>query len=247
MSGDGARDWLDQSADPTAQTMAPVSSSGTTSGPPSIRSTTPATRIPAPATATVSPTMLPMSVGRRDDVFSVGHQGGRELGEEPRIRGGLPVAEVALEVEAHRDDLGGRRHRQELHLGEIHPTVGGPMGPEEVPVDLHDPVSLEHAVGRVTVVLEAHEVHRSVGSVRCLNAATGEVIWSTTIDEGARQSPVVVHGVLFTSTRFSHVVAIDVSNGTLIWSRDIEGQGGSPVVVDDAGVTHYPGESGARN
>ena len=87
----------------------------------------------------------------------------------------------------------------------------------------------------------------SGGHVRCFEAATGNIVWEKQLSGGVLRDTVVVDGVLFTATTDKFIVALDASTGNTLWSKEFAEQSGLLTVVDDAGVTHYPSESGMRN
>ena len=94
--------------------------------------------------------------------------------------------------------------------------------------------------------------------VLCLDANTGETIWSVDAGEfvqaelgdgGPRSTPTVVEGLVFTTTSQALLLALDAGDGALIWKRDLTEMGPSPrfgyassALVDDGVVILEVGE-----
>ncbi len=74
----------------------------------------------------------------------------------------------------------------------------------------------------------------SDGKVYCLNAATGALIWNSTISNGVTPSPAVVDGRVYVGTwGDDRVYCLDAADGGFIWSyKTGSGVVSSPAVVD---------------
>jgi outer membrane protein assembly factor BamB/ABC-type Fe3+-hydroxamate transport system substrate-binding protein len=77
-----------------------------------------------------------------------------------------------------------------------------------------------------------------VDALYCLDANTGEEIWSNTAVYGA-STAAIADGKLFVGTHRGNLACVNVTNGALLWSKKIEnnpswyGVGSSPLVFDD--------------
>ncbi|MEP7373900.1 MAG: PQQ-binding-like beta-propeller repeat protein [Chitinophagaceae bacterium] len=83
----------------------------------------------------------------------------------------------------------------------------------------------------------------SKGSVYAVNAGTGELVWEGLPDKGFSGSPCVKNGRLFISCDDGYINALDITNGSLLWRKQILPNGSSPAEVN--GIV-YIGGGGTR-
>ncbi len=90
------------------------------------------------------------------------------------------------------------------------------------------------AVADRLYTMDADMAHEQV---LCLDAATGEMIWSVEVGEyveaelgdgGPRSTPSVVDGLVFAVSSQSRLVAIDAGSGETVWQRDLTELGPTP-------------------
>jgi eukaryotic-like serine/threonine-protein kinase len=74
------------------------------------------------------------------------------------------------------------------------------------------------------------------GTIRALDAATGQVIWSATQDQGAYSSPAVDKGRLYIAIHNRGLLALDATNGATLWLAPIPGPQWSSPAVDNGRV-----------
>ena len=58
-----------------------------------------------------------------------------------------------------------------------------------------------------------------VGEVTALNAETGEVLWKVTPAGPLRGSPTIAFGQLFVMTQDNQIIALNISDGSLVWDE----------------------------
>lgn len=87
------------------------------------------------------------------------------------------------------------------------------------------------------------------GTVCAYNINTNAKIWSlTTSGNFVFASPVIAEGMLFIGAFTQKFYAIDILTGAIKWSINTKGGiMGSACVIDQAGIKHYPGNSGEKN
>jgi outer membrane protein assembly factor BamB len=116
-----------------------------------------------------------------------------------------------------------------------------------------------HAEGPITsspAVVDGRVVFGSRDStLYCLQAATGEVAWTTSVGSGMGSSPCIVDGTCFVGTYDGKLVACDFETGKRRWSASTRGRivsspcvVGSNVIVGsyDRGIHAYDRETGEK-
>jgi outer membrane protein assembly factor BamB len=74
------------------------------------------------------------------------------------------------------------------------------------------------------------------GTIRALDAATGQVIWSVEQDQGAYSSPAVAGGRLYIAIHNRGLLALDAATGATLWLSPIPGPQWSSPAVDNGRV-----------
>jgi len=74
------------------------------------------------------------------------------------------------------------------------------------------------------------------GTIRALDAATGQIIWSVTQDQGANSSPAVANGRLYIASHNRGLLALDAATGASLWLSHIPGPQWSSPAVDNGRV-----------
>ncbi len=74
------------------------------------------------------------------------------------------------------------------------------------------------------------------GTIRALDAATGQIIWSVTQDQGANSSPAVANGRLYIAIHNRGLLALDAATGATLWLAHISGPQWSLPTVDNGRV-----------
>jgi outer membrane protein assembly factor BamB len=74
------------------------------------------------------------------------------------------------------------------------------------------------------------------GTIRALDAATGQIIWSVAQDQGAYSSPAVAGGRLYIALHNRGLLALDATNGATLWLAPIPGPQWSSPAVDNGRV-----------
>jgi outer membrane protein assembly factor BamB len=74
------------------------------------------------------------------------------------------------------------------------------------------------------------------GTIRALDAATGQIIWSAVQDQGAYSSPAVASGRLYIALHNRGLLALDAANGATLWLAPIPGPQWSSPAVDNGRV-----------
>lgn len=74
------------------------------------------------------------------------------------------------------------------------------------------------------------------GTIRALDAATGQVIWSAVQDQGAYSSPAVAGGRLYIAIHNRGLLALDAATGATLWLSPIPGPQWSSPAVDNGRV-----------
>ncbi len=78
-----------------------------------------------------------------------------------------------------------------------------------------------------------------------LNGKTGEIIWRAQMDAGSRAAPTVYNGRVFVKTLNNRIVALNVTDGTVLWKYEGAGEGtgllgtASPAVDDQIVVAAF--------
>jgi outer membrane protein assembly factor BamB len=86
--------------------------------------------------------------------------------------------------------------------------------------------------------LENGRVHVAFtdGTIRALDAATGQIIWSVNHPGGAYSSPAVAGGRLYIAIHNRGLLALDAANGATLWLAPIPGPQWSSPAVDNGRV-----------
>ncbi|HVX95081.1 MAG TPA: PQQ-binding-like beta-propeller repeat protein [Polyangia bacterium] len=72
------------------------------------------------------------------------------------------------------------------------------------------------------------------GVVRALRADTGELAWQVTLRMAVQGTPAILRGRVYVPTLDSRLVALQLSDGAQLWTRQLDGMVmSSPVAVDD--------------
>jgi outer membrane protein assembly factor BamB len=74
------------------------------------------------------------------------------------------------------------------------------------------------------------------GTIRALDAATGQIVWSAVHPGGAYSSPAVADGRLYIATHNSGLLALDANTGSELWLAPIPGPQWSSPAVDNGRV-----------
>ena len=110
--------------------------------------------------------------------------------------------------------------------------------------------------GRV-YVMDRQREPKDIERVLCFDAVTGKRFWShsypadydnVSYDNGPRATPTVYRGHVYTLGALGHLYCLDVSNGQIVWSKDlvrdfaarvpIWGLSASPVIFEDTVIVH---------
>jgi hypothetical protein len=81
-------------------------------------------------------------------------------------------------------------------------------------------------------------------AIYAMRAGDNSVLWSYSTDGNALPSPSVVDGVVYAATTDGHLYALQITDGSVIWSKQITGSSpsGSPAVAD--GVVYVATQDG---
>jgi len=74
------------------------------------------------------------------------------------------------------------------------------------------------------------------GSIRALDATSGQIIWSVTADQGAYSSPAIADGRLYIAIHNRGLLALDANTGATLWLAPMPGPQWSSPAVDNGRV-----------